>query len=457
MFLKKIKFNMFSKIFCFSIFIVLITLLINYTFNIFFLEKFYIYRKKTTMLKIVEVAKNIYINESEDNFEDYIYDIKEANGIDIEVKSIKKNRMMGHMRKNINLQNLKFDKFVTQKLIGNDAKTLYYARQLKDEKALIIRTSLSVIESHSHESNFFNLITALIASIISLVGGIIFSKRITKDISYLKEKAHKIAKLEFPKNITIDRDDEIGDLSKDLEKMSTELSSSIDNLKSFVSNASHELRTPIAVICTHATALLELDDLNSEEKKKYHEIILKVSNEMKDLTENLLTLSKLDSTVFKVQNKEISINEILESALEKYDIIELEKDISVDISIFNDKIFGDSRILKLVLNNLIQNALKYSEVGGRVEIFEENEYLFIKNAFKGYIDTDLNKLIQPFSRGKNAEDFKLEGTGLGLSIVHKALKLGEIDYNLILDKNIFLVKLKIFKNNIEVKGADLHV
>ncbi|MGL4947570.1 MAG: histidine kinase dimerization/phospho-acceptor domain-containing protein [Cetobacterium sp.] len=446
MFLKKIKFNMFSKIFCFSIFIVFVTLLINYTFNAFFLEKFYIYRKKEVMLNVIKTAQRNYKNYSEEDFENYIYDIKEFNGIDIEVKWIKKNSSMGHMmRKNMNFKNPEYNKFITQKLIGNDAKTLYYAKKLKNEKVLIVRTSLSVIESHSHESNFFNLITALIASIVSMFGGIIFSKRITKDISYLKEKAHKIAKLEFPENISINRDDEIGDLSRDLEKMSNDLSSSIGNLKSFVSNASHELRTPIAVISTHATALLELDDLNSEDKKKYHEIILKVSNEMKDLTENLLTLSKLDSTVFKVQSKELSLHEILESALEKYDIIELEKDISVNINISNDKIFGDSRILKLVLNNLIQNALKYSEIGGTVEIFEKDEYLFITNSFKGDIDRDLNRLIQPFSRGKNAEDFKLEGTGLGLSIVHKALKLARIDYELGLEENIFLVKLNVFK------------
>ncbi|MGL5052447.1 MAG: sensor histidine kinase, partial [Cetobacterium sp.] len=138
------------------------------------------------MLKVLHDAERNYKNSSEDDFENYIYDIKEFNGIDIEVKSIKKNNSMSHMmRKNMNFKNPVYNKFITQKLIGNDAKTLYYAKKLKDEKVLIVRTSLSVIESHSHESNFFNLITALIASIISLVGGIIFSKRITKDISYL--------------------------------------------------------------------------------------------------------------------------------------------------------------------------------------------------------------------------------------------------------------------------------
>ncbi|MGL5725400.1 histidine kinase dimerization/phospho-acceptor domain-containing protein, partial [Cetobacterium sp.] len=280
MFSIKIKMNLFRKIFGFSIFIILTTLLTNYFFNAIFLEKFYTYRKKELMMKVVETGKYIYETQSEDSYQNYVYDVKESMGIDVEVKSIKKSHMMGShmmMRRSTNVDNSVYNKFQVQEFLGNDAKVLYYAEKISEEKQIIVRTSLSVIQSHSHESNIFNIITALIASLISLVGGVIFSKRITKDISYLKDKADKISKLEFPDNISIPREDEIGDLSRNLEKMSNELSTSIDNLKSFVSNASHELRTPIAVICAHATALLE-EDLDLKEKRRYHEIILKVGN-----------------------------------------------------------------------------------------------------------------------------------------------------------------------------------
>ncbi|MGL4946099.1 MAG: histidine kinase dimerization/phospho-acceptor domain-containing protein, partial [Cetobacterium sp.] len=333
MFSKKIKLNLFTKIFGFSIFIVLSTLFINYIFNALFLQDFYIYRKKEMMSKVMVSARVIYETKSNDEFEDYIYDTKESTGIIIEVKSTKKNKMGHMMRREMNLTNPKYNKFATQKIAGNDIKILYYAQEVDNDKAIFVRTSLSVIESHSHESNIFNIVTALVASLISLVGGIIFSRRITKDIGYLTEKADKISKLEFPENISIDRDDEIGDLSRNLEKMSNELASSIQNLKSFVSNASHELRTPIAVITSHASALLEIEELDSDEKRKYHEIILKVSNEMKELTENLLTLSKLDSSFIKIKNEELNLKEMIDDSLEKYDIIEFEKDISVNVHI----------------------------------------------------------------------------------------------------------------------------
>lgn len=442
----KIRINLFTKIFGFSLFIILVTVLINYVLSAIFLEKFYIYRKKELMLKVIQNAKIIYKTQSENNFEDYVYDVKESMGIDIDIKKSQRNRMKGNhmMKRNNSIENIPYNKFVDKELFGNDAKILYYGEELSKNSGIFVSTSLSVIQAHSHESNIFNIITALFALIISLGTGLIFSRRITKDIGHLNKKADKISKLEFPKNIKIDRNDEIGDLSKNLEKMSKELSTSVTNLKSIVSNASHELRTPIAVICTHATALLENSEIEEKEKRKYHEIILKVGNEMKELIDNLLILSKLDSTVFKLKKENINLEQIIEAALERYDIIELEKDISIDVNLITKNIIGDSRILKLVLNNLIQNALKYSIRGGEVKIFQRSHYLVLENIFQGELETDIQKLLQPFSRGKNAEDFKFDGVGLGLSIISKALTLASIKYNILIDRDKFIVELSIF-------------
>lgn len=448
MYLTKIRVNFFTKIFGFSLFIVLITILINYTFNAIFLEKFYIYRKKELMLKVIQNAKIIYETQSENSFENYIYDVKESMGIEVDIKNKKKNHMMGNhmMRRSDSIENIPYNKFVDKELLGNDAKILYYGEELSKDSGIFVSTSLSIIQAHSHESNIFNIMTALVALIVSLGAGLIFSKRITKDIGYLNEKADKISKLDFPQNIEINRNDEIGDLSRSLEKMSKELSTSVSNLKSFVSNASHELRTPIAVICTHATALLEHKEIEEKEKRKYYEIILKVGNEMKELIENLLTLSKLDSTVFKLKKENVNLRKIIEEALERYDIIELERDISVEISLVTENIIGDPRILKLVLNNLIQNALKYSIIGGSVKISQTLNCLVIENTFQGELGNEIEKLLQPFSRGRNAEDFKFDGMGLGLSIISKALNLASIKYEIEVDQNRFIVKLKILDN-----------
>ncbi|MGL5639784.1 MAG: hypothetical protein ACRCW7_10695, partial [Cetobacterium sp.] len=135
MFSIKIKMNLFRKIFGFSIFIILTTLLTNYFFNAIFLEKFYIYRKKEMMMRVIETGRYIYETQSEDSYENYVYDVKEAMGIDIDVKTIKKNHMM---RRTTNVNNPVYNKFEVQELLGNDAKSLYYAEKLSEEKAIFV-------------------------------------------------------------------------------------------------------------------------------------------------------------------------------------------------------------------------------------------------------------------------------------------------------------------------------
>ena len=116
--------------------------------------------------------------------------------------------------------------------------------------------------------------------------------------------------------------------------MSNNLNISIENLKSFASNASHELRTPITVISTHAQALVNGIVKEEQEQRKYYKVILKESAYMNDLVGNLLTISRLSSPGIKLNMKDVSFKKILKESIEKYEILELEKDIEWDIAYF---------------------------------------------------------------------------------------------------------------------------
>ncbi len=446
MFLTKIKINFFTKIFFLLTFIIMITLSLNYIFNAIFLEKYYIYRKKEGMLKILQNAKKIYLNNSEDDFEAYVYNINESKGINIIIRRSheKMNRMNSKKIMKEIIKEIPYNKFIDKNLYGNDAKILYYGEKITESEGIFVGTSLSVIRAHGVESNIFNIITAFFALIISLSISLISSKRMTRDINNLNEKASKISKLDFSENINIERNDEIGELNENLNKMSESLSSSIDNLKSFVSNASHELKTPVAITCAYATILLENKNISEIEKIKYYDIILKTGIEMGDLIENLLILSKLNGNTIKVKTEKIKIKDCIKNSLDKYDILELKKDITINLNIETEEIISDYKLLKIVLDNLIQNALKYSIYENKIEIYEKNNYLFIENNFEGAINEEKDNLFQPFKRGQNAEDFKSEGTGIGLSIVAKALSLLKTSYSIKIIENKFIFKIELF-------------
>lgn len=447
--LKRARVSFFTKIFAFSSLIVLFTLLISYIANVVFIDEFYIHRKKKMMLQITEVAKKFSFEKDEAKLSEYIYQIRELEGIEITIdrKPMRMGNpvmMSSHMSMN---SKIPLNEFSKKTLPGVGALILYYGEKLPDGRNIYVSTSLSVMTAHKHETNLFNLVTGIFALIFSLFAGAFFSKKITRDIALLSEKADKISKLEFPEDVEMERNDEIGDLSRSLEQMSKNLSNSINNLKSFVSTASHELRTPISIIITHATALLEGKIEEKDEIKRYNSIILKEILEMKELTENLLTISKLDSVNYGIKKEQINLSEIVNHSIEKYDFLEMEKDLQIKIKIREKKISSDPKLLKLAFDNIIQNAFRYSPYDGKIDIFQEGEHLFIRNEIQKGGSVDIEHILKPFSRGKNAEDMGVDGMGLGLSIIKKSLELNGTAFELRVDKDFFEIKLKICQPN----------
>ncbi|MGL6099976.1 MAG: histidine kinase dimerization/phospho-acceptor domain-containing protein [Fusobacteriaceae bacterium] len=444
MFLKKRRVSFFTKIFLFSATIVVFTLLISYIANVVFIDQFYLYRKKNMMLKIVEDVKKYSIEKNENGIDECMTRVREIEGIEITLnkRNMRMGMMSNHMSRDIKVPIREFSK---KNLPGIGALILYYRDKLPDGRDIYVSTSLSIMKAHKHETNLFNMITGVCALIFSLFAGAFFSKKITGDIAILSSRADKISQLQFSESVEIDRDDEIGDLSRSLEKMSRSLAISIENLKSFVSTASHELRTPISIILTHTTALLEGKIEEKNEIKKYNSIILKEILEMRELTENLLTISKLDSPNYGLRKEKINLLEIINNSVEKYDFLEMEKDlqIKINLEVKVEEREYDIKLLKLTFDNIIQNAFRYSPDRGKIDIFREECKLIIRNEMVGDDILEIESISKPFFRGKNAENMGVDGMGLGLSIIKKSLDLNNIPFEILIDNNMFVVELKI--------------
>ena len=156
------------------------------------------------------------------------------------------------------------------------------------------------MNSHKHELSIFNVLTTVVSVMLSMLVGRVFSKKITMNIEKLNSVTRKISVLDFSEKTDVHTGDEIEELSKNIDIMSNNLNLSIENLKSFASNASHELRTPITVISTHAQALANGIVKEEQEQRKYYKVILKESSYMNDLVGNLLTISRLSSPGSKI-------------------------------------------------------------------------------------------------------------------------------------------------------------
>ncbi|WP_432204523.1 HAMP domain-containing sensor histidine kinase [Cetobacterium somerae] len=432
-----IKLNFFKKLFLLTIGIVFLTIVTSFIFNFFFLDKFYIYKKKQS---IIEIRDNIIKQiDNEKKLKNYIYFAEDNFGVRIDLNL---RPHMNSTKKIYNSLKINDSTFKIGEVDGTSGVMfIRYYEKLNNGYVLSIRSSMAVINSHIHDIFLFNIFTGFFSLLLSGFLVSIFSKKINQNITYLKNNAKKIAKLDYPKEIILNSGDELEELAFSLNEMAKELSFAIENLKLFVSNASHELKTPISVLCLYSQALAR-DNVPNERKKEYYKTMLEKSLEMRTLTESLLTLSKINSPDYKIFQQEIDLKILIENSLEQFDYIEFEKNLDVLTNIHNLKILGDYNLFKIAINNLIQNMLKYSPDESEINISLINGILTFKNPISKKILKNHDKLFEPFQRGENALDENLEGSGLGLPLVKRILQLHRFLFNLSIDDNSF--KFQIF-------------
>jgi two-component system phosphate regulon sensor histidine kinase PhoR len=197
--------------------------------------------------------------------------------------------------------------------------------------------------------------------------------------------------------------------------------------KDFVANVSHEIRTPITAIKGFAETLLDGTLENTENARKYLEIIKKHSERLNSLVNDLLTLSKLDKNELHFSLEEISIGELIDQIFLMLEERVLSKDIKLLNEIPKDfhPITADRNSLTQIFLNLVDNAIKFTEFGRvivRSEIIDNTTKISVEDTGIGIEAKHIPRLGERFYRADSARSRTLGGTGLGLAIVKHLVK-----------------------------------
>lgn len=377
--------------------------------NSLVLENFYIYNKTNTIKEVYNKINKYYKDpDLAINLETELKKIAFRNNFDILIQSdtdlilfstnkdflssieVAKEKYKTYLEERKNL--LYSDAKMTIRKIDDTSNSLNYILlygKLDNGYSLYIRIPIAPIEESVRISNNTLIVIGIATVIISAFVASLISKRFTSPILQLNDITKKMAKLDFKQKYRInDSDDEINELGKNINTMSDKLESTIKQLretnselekdieekskidemrKQFISDVSHELKTPIALIQGYAEGLIENVNNDDESRKFYAEVILDESNKMDVLVKQLLELMKLEYGKRKFNDEEFDVVELINEVIRKCNVMLEENQIQV---VFDEKkpiyAYADDFYVEQVVTNYFTNAIKHAkEVNGK--------------------------------------------------------------------------------------------
>ncbi len=275
----------------------------------------------------------------------------------------------------------------------------------------------------------------LIVLVMSFVitSGAFFVNSIIHPVRKINETASKIAKGDF--DVSIDKykyDDEIGHLCETINNMAHEIGETERMKNEFISTVSHELRTPLTAIKGWGETM-KLAQNDEELVNKGLDVIVKESERLTDLVEELLDFSRMESGKLSLKTAQIDIVKELKEVLEVFESRSDRERIDLITNIPNKSVLitGDKNRLKQSFVNIIDNSFKYNKKGGFVNVEmnvdNKNVYISIADNGCGISKHDLPKIREKFFKANNS----VRGSGIGLAVTDEVIKLhnGELSIN----------------------------
>ena len=243
-------------------------------------------------------------------------------------------------------------------------------------------------------------------------------------------EANLVANLAFDEfQPDLKRGDEIGELNRALSEMAATLHARWDSERDledkrqqFVSAASHDLKTPLALIGGYAEAIAQ--DISPEENARYLAAIEQETDRMNGLVREMLDYTRLDRTDELKNRKTLNLTALVRDVLTEYAPLFEKRHLTADIA-DGVRIRGDETLLRRAVGCLLENAAKYSPENGRVSVRltnSRNHLLTVENDCEPIPEDELPRLFEMFYRGDKARD-RAGGHGLGLAILQKILAL----------------------------------
>ncbi|MBE5888651.1 MAG: HAMP domain-containing protein [Lachnospiraceae bacterium] len=459
---------------------------LGWILNHLFLEEFYVNQKKQELLTGFQVIENAYEEEilGEEEF-DVTFERLCSNSnfsvlvIDAESKVVRASiqdvqSLMKQLEQMIQDKNLKYDNDKKHPGWNNPFPDIYFTQnqtilegenyslvhqidarlqaeylvlwgELGTGSYVYMRTALESIRESAAITNRFFLATGLFGLVVSIIVIFVIARNTTRPIKELTDISRAMSDLRFevkyqPKNQDSAEVAELGshmnEMSDALEKTITSLKNANNELKQdiakkeqidemrkeFLSNVSHELKTPIALIQGYAEGLKDGISEDSESRDYYCEVIVDEANKMNRMVKQLLTLNQLEFGNDLVEMSRFNISEMISGLVQANKLLAEQSGIEIAFDETQEAyVWGDAFKVEEVITNYISNAINHADGEKKINIyFEQKEKVLricVFNTGKPIPEDELDKIWEKFYKVDKARTREYGGSGVGLSIV----------------------------------------
>ncbi len=282
---------------------------------------------------------------------------------------------------------------------------------------------------------FFNVV--FLSFLCTLIDAIRRKLTVDRPVKQIVEAAEKIAKGDYsvriPELKSLNRADGLDQIVNCYNKMAEELAGTETMRTDFIANVSHELKTPLAVMQNYGT-LLQQENIDEEERLKYAKEITNATRRLADLITNILRLNKLENQQIYPDTKRYNLSDQLCECMLNFENIWEEKEIEIDTDLQDDcYIDADEELLSLVWHNLLSNAFKFTDKGGKVSISlkkqEDKMVIKVMDTGCGISKQTGSHIFEKFYQGDTSR--ATQGNGLGLALVKRVIDIvnGDISVN----------------------------
>ncbi|KGM96728.1 HAMP domain-containing histidine kinase [Clostridium botulinum] len=438
------KKGLFSKMVATYSLIIAMSFIILASFLSFWFEGYFLNQRKEQLLGEAQILSNAAVqylqgNSSLDKTNDILEYVSNYAGMDIllfdrygyvyAASNPKHKKFIGNQILTEELKSLRKGNFVEKR----DLDSKFNKRYIYDvpvfykgvfQGVLGFSTSMELIHAPLRKVYQIIWMSATFAIVFSSIIIYCFSQRIIiKPLEQINSAADKISKGEVHKRVQVQSGDEIGALANSFNSMAKSLEEVEENRRTFISNVSHELRSPITSIKGFIGGIL--DGVIPKEKENYYlSVAYEEIQRLTRLINDLLDLSSIEAGKFVLNVKEEDINEIIRLSIIKFETVIKSKKINVEVWLDEERlnVLVDRDKIIQVITNLIDNAIKYGKEEGNIEIRTkvkgQKVFISVYNDGPNISKEDGKYIWDRFYKGDKSRTLKVS-TGLGLSIVRR--------------------------------------